>query len=189
MTRVGGRHLTKFALGLATVTLLMGCEGGGGTLIEGRYLIQGSGDTVLDTVTGLEWERCSRGQEWNGSICIREARTVAGFQLRPNPHWQPPEKANPWRTPTKEELRTLVYCSNGNPARFKDSDEKCYGNHQVPTIVEQAFPNTPSTWFWSSSPYDDGGIKKQWGVNFSNGQLGGTYGSNALRRVRDGEQR
>ena len=186
MTRVGGRHLTKFALGLATVTLLMGCEGGG-TLIEGRYLIQGSGHTVLDTVTGLEWQRCSRGQEWNGSICIREARKISSSNVRPN--WQPNE-ANPWRTPTKDELRTLVFCSNGNPARFKDNDEKCYGNHQVPTIVQRAFPNTPSTKFWSSSTVSTWG---QWTFDFSNGQAErvATYGSGAfaLRKVRDGKQR
>ena len=125
-------------------------------------------------------------QTWNGSICIREALQISRFDARPN--WQPNE-ANPWRTPTKYELRTLVFCSNGNPARFKDSDERCYGDHQVPTIVQPVFPNTPSTRFWSISPHDT--IRtSRWAVDFSNGQADTwAFGNYAIRRVRDGQQR
>ena len=75
--------MTKFALGLATVALLTGWESG--VLIGGRYLIQGdNGDVVLDTATGLEWQRRSEGQTWNGSICIREAAMVHSGSIARN---------------------------------------------------------------------------------------------------------
>ncbi len=124
-----------------------------------RYIAYDNG-TALDTETGLMWMRCALGQTWDGRTCRgkgtemnwimakRQRLSFAGY--------------DDWRTPTIEELRTLVYCSNGKPAYFslgKDADTKdsgCAGlpdkNHNSPTVVQEVFPASP--WrFWSDSPY------------------------------------
>lgn len=45
-------------------------------------------------------------------------------------------------------------------------EERC----TEPAINSRFFPNTPSSWFWSSSPYADGsGLA--WGVYFGNGDV------------------
>ena len=181
MTFDEGKHLTKFALGVAAVALLLGCGSGasGDALIEDRYRIEGSnGDIVLDTVTGLKWQRCSLGQTWNGSICIREATTYDWSEAH-----MAGDQVFGWRLPTKDELRTLVYCSNGNPARFKDSDERCYGDYQTPAIVQQAFPNTPSSGFWSGSG-DASHPSYAWGVSFGRGFASDSFNRKFSHHVR-----
>ena len=93
-----------------------------------------------------------------------------------------------WRVPTIEELRTLVYCSSGQPKTWNDTGKPCEGYYESPTIYQSAFPNT-SGWFWSSStsdPNDDG----VWSVTFGNGynydNYTGSYGG-AVRLVRGGQ--
>ncbi|EIJ34300.1 DUF1566 domain-containing protein [Thiothrix nivea] len=99
---------------------------------------------------------------------------------------------NDWRMPTKEELRSLVYCSNGTPASVA-WDNSCSnggkaGDYQRPTINLQAFPNTPSAWFWSASPHAYGG-GNAWSVNFGYGYDGSNfeYGGGSVRLVRSGQ--
>ena len=57
-----------------------------------------------------------------------------------------------WRLPTAQELQTIVDESSSKPAIDKD-----------------AFPNTPSAAFWSSSPYA-GGAGLAWLVDFGDGR-------------------
>jgi len=64
-----------------------------------------------------------------------------------------------------EELRTLVYCSSGEPAYFRT---RCKGDYQSPTIAQSVFPNTPSSFVWSGSP-NAYGSKYAWDVYFDNG--------------------
>jgi hypothetical protein len=56
-----------------------------------------------------------------------------------------------WRMPTKDELMTLVKCSDDK----YDSDGSCtnYDSVAQPTINTTYFPNMASDWYWSSSPY------------------------------------
>jgi hypothetical protein len=93
-----------------------------------------------------------------------------------------------WRLPTKDELASLVYCSSGKPAYWKPSSEKCEGAYAKPTIWSAAFPNTPASQFWSSSPYA-GYANDAWGVGFG---YGGVYGGSKdsaryVRLVRGGQ--
>ena len=113
-----------------------------------RYEVRGSnGDMIYDTTTQLEWQRCSLGQTWNGRTCTGEANPYTWDQAR-----AAADRVSGWRLPTIDELRTLVYCSSGQPARFNSSGRSCSGDYQRPTIVTEAFPETPSSVFWSGSP-------------------------------------
>ena len=155
------RSLRSKAILLVVVAgMLFAVSGCGqpGSLIEGRYEIRGAdGDVVRDTVTGLEWQRCSLGQSWDGRTCVGEAATYTFEEAE-----QAADDIAGWRLPTIEELRTLVYCSSGEPARFPDIIStsldpvgSCRGDYQSPTIATEAFPNTLSEGFWSASrsPY------------------------------------
>lgn len=112
---------------------------------------------IKDTVTQLEWMRCSAGQTWN-----QQNNSCDG----PGYRW--PRPGNPlgvdgfldapvpagWRIPNISELRSLVYCSSGSPVEFgMPLDETdCGVGSRVPTIYQAAFPNTPSWGFWSNTP-------------------------------------
>ena len=146
---------------LQTVTFKLG------KMIAGRYLDNGD-STVTDTQTKLMWKQCSEGQ--SGSSCSGKAATYKwddamsrfGNRVSFAGH-------SDWRMPTKDELKTLVYCSSGIPTPLPD-EKWCGGEDkkgfQQPTINQQAFPNTSSEEFWSSSPfaYDSKGA---WLVDFS----------------------
>jgi hypothetical protein len=126
-------------------------------LIGGRYRDHGDG-TVTDVQTGRQWMRCSLGQPWQGSTCVGEANKYG---------WQAALDAastlnrqggyagyQDWRVPTIEELRTLVYCSSGQPKTWNDTGKRCEDDYEDPTIYQSAFPNAPiGPWYWSSSTY------------------------------------
>jgi len=162
--------------------------GRSGLMIEGRYEIRGSeGDVVFDTVTGLEWQRCSLGQSWDGRTCTSEAFGHNIAVLTGVEAWQAADDVADWRLPAIDELRTLVYCSSGQPERFKTSDEPCEGDFRPfgspPTIVSEAFPNTPSSNFWSGSPYThDSSVT--YIVSFWTGSASGMPPEIGLGRVR-----
>lgn len=125
------------------------------SLVAGRYRDNGDG-TVTDMQTGLQWMRFSLGQEWKSSICTGEAKKYT---------WQQTfDAANAlnrqggyagcrdWRVPTKKQLQTLVF-----------------GQERL-TIYQTTFPNTPATWFWSSSA-EAGYPDHAWGINFGDGHV------------------
>ncbi|WP_295403762.1 DUF1566 domain-containing protein [uncultured Thiocystis sp.] len=123
-------------------------------LLSGRYRDHGDG-TVTDVKTGLQWMRCSLGQEWRGGCCVGGAAKYTWDAAR-----QAAESLNrqngyvgyrDWRLPTKDELLTLVYC--GKPQTWNDTGLPCTGKYKRPTIDPVAFPNTPSSNVWSGSPY------------------------------------
>jgi hypothetical protein len=68
-----------------------------------------------------------------------------------------------WRMPTKDELMKLVVCSDGK----YETDGSCTNFSSVtkPTINSTYFPNTVSSWYWSSSP-DANYSSYAWYVNF-----------------------
>jgi hypothetical protein len=152
---------------------------GGRTI--GQYIDHGNG-TITDTKTGLMWKRCSEGLSgvncengetgkytWDDAVSPFKNLAYAGY--------------SDWRLPTIDELKTLLYCSNGvnNRGNCNDGSER-------PTVNQQAFPNTKATFFWSGSPYA-GDSDYAWYVNFGSG---GSYtyyrfDNHAVRLVRGGQ--
>jgi len=94
-------------------------------------------DTVLHSLTGLVWDRCSLGQVWNTGSCTASATTY---------NWQNALKEvkirndanhlghSDWRLPNRDELHSIAeYCG------------------AEPTINQTIFPNTSMLNYWSSS--------------------------------------
>ena len=155
-----------------------------------RYKDNGDG-TVTDVQTRLQWMRCSLGQEWKNGMCRSEAQKYT---------WQKALDAastlnrqggyagyRDWRVPTREELRTLVYCSSGQPKTWNNTGNPCEGDYGPPTIYQPAFPNTQPIWYWSASPYAPN-ADGAWFVLFVNGLVNADFkGSDfAVRLVRGG---
>ena len=155
-----------------------------GGLIMGRYQPMGSsGEIIRDVVTGLEWQRCSVGQTWTGSTCSGGARTYewdSAVQLT---------APGGFRIPTRAELRTIVYCSNTGNFDSNGVNRSCgsSGTYDRPTIVSEAFPNTPRRTVWSGSPEADS--NNAWGVNFLYGSASSysRLSGEPVRLVRSGQ--
>jgi len=159
-------------------------------LLGGRYRDHGDG-TVSDLTSGLQWMRCALGQAWADPACSGEAERHT---------WSAAQEAaarfnrrgghagfDDWRLPTIDELRTLIYCSSGQPKLWNDTGGECQGPFERPSVFPAAFPGTPRSWFWSSSP-DASDPDYAWLVHFSNGHV--NYGYKAqpgyVRLVRQG---
>lgn len=99
-------------------------------------------ETVVDTATGLEWQAVPFAESMKHADAVR-----ACAELRLGGH-------DDWRLPTRAELLTLV-----DDARYS------------PAIDTDAFPNTPSAWFWTSTAYA-GGDDYAWVVLFGGGRSG-----------------
>jgi hypothetical protein len=101
----------------------------------GRFTI--GADTVFDTVTGLTWQRATAGPySWNAATSYCAGLSLGGIA------------AGGWRLPRKLELESIVDLRAVNSA-----------------IDQTAFPNTPLTDFWASSPSE----RHRWFVNFASG--------------------
>jgi hypothetical protein len=114
-----------------------------------RFEVAEDGAVVLSRVTGMQWTRCSIGQNPTGTGCAGIANRYTwdqanGLEANIAGH-------DDWRLPTVEELQTLVEYRVFNPA-----------------INPEAFPNTPPANYWSSSEaaYD---AFYAWSVHFANG--------------------
>lgn len=135
-------------------------------LIHGRYEVIGAdGEIVRDVVTGLEWQRCAIGQDWNAvtRTCDGRGSSISWGDVRET------YAQGEFRLPSTAELRTLVYCSSGEPASFNADGSTCSGDFARPTIVWEAFPDTRGS-FWSISP--EHGLSTPWHVRFSDGHDG-----------------
>ncbi|MEQ1636530.1 MAG: DUF1566 domain-containing protein [Methylococcales bacterium] len=97
--------------------------------------------TAVHVKTGLIWSRCSMGQVLQGDACSGAATTHSFFSAA-----EQAKRANEnnylgfnsWRLPTVEELQSIVELHCANPA-----------------INETVFPNTPDSWYWSASTFNE----------------------------------
>lgn len=116
------------------------------------YISDSKTGIVTDTRTGLMWKKCSEGQSWNGSSCAGSwgafswsAALSLGVKDRTGNYMD-------WRLPNIKELRSLV--------------EECRVD---PAINNALFPNSPSAYFWTSSPHVIYNSDNAWYVNFYDG--------------------
>lgn len=114
--------------------------------------------------THLEWQRCSVGQKFDDGKCHGTVEQLDWVGA----HAAASKAGRGWRLPTQTELQGLVV-----------------GNCSAPATDTKVFPETPESWYWSSS--SDGALGA-WFVDFAAaGGSGATLRTNlaAVRLVRD----
>jgi hypothetical protein len=89
--------------------------------------------TATDRRTGLTWRRCAEGQTWKDGRCVGDAASFSWDEA--TRRFGQPDPVG-WRLPELKELASIVELACSYPA-----------------INLTAFPDTPSTWFWSASPF------------------------------------
>ncbi len=104
-------------------------------------------ETVIDCVTGLEWQRAVDAGTYTqaGAVAYCDGLTLAGY--------------TDWRLPSRIELVTLVDYAVAYPG---------------PTISVTAFPGTPGEVFWSASSAVAGSPSLGWYVAFNYGYANGS---------------
>lgn len=144
-----------------------------------RYQVKG--ELVKDPITGLMWMRCSFGQNWNGSTCAGSPAAFTWDQaMNASKHFEH-AGYNDWRIPTREELKTLVYCSSGQTKTYDEGASSCAGSYIEPSIVKAVFPEA-STVFWSSSSYANVS-GHAWSIYFGSG-YDGWHDKSSIYQVR-----
>ena len=126
--------------------------------------IDNKNGTVTFKTSGLTWQQCAVGQNWTGTTCNGNAKKMNwGEAMKLTSNFA---GYNDWHLPTKEELMTLVECSDDQ--YNQDGSCKNYNLTNKPTINKMAFPNTNSSVFWASSSFVNLSYYA-WGVYFSSG--------------------
>jgi hypothetical protein len=136
-------HMAKRLIktGCAALLVLIATLGAAQALAASSPPFVDNGDgTVTDTSTGLMWDQCTWGQTGNGSCSVGAANsnltwtqalgvaaTASGWA------WK---GYSDWRLPNFDELWSLVKTGSTNPS-----------------IDTAAFPNTPSSYFWSGTTH------------------------------------
>jgi len=92
--------------------------------------------TVTDIETGLTWQRCALGQQWNGTGCAGEATLFTWDEAihSPGPVNHKPDNDKSWRLPKVDELADIV-------------DIRC----KSPRIDLDLFPQTSAKPFWTTN--------------------------------------
>lgn len=120
-----------------------------------RFQILEDGEVVRDTLTNLEWMRCSVGMTFDGHSCIGIAKdfSLNEATMLSNERFG----FTKWRLPYRSELASLTYCSTGNPALFSNgvTCNHTSSSFERPTIHQGLFPNTEPKHYWTFSAYSD----------------------------------
>ncbi|MDX1351708.1 MAG: DUF1566 domain-containing protein [Thiomicrorhabdus sp.] len=118
---------------------------------------------VTDAKTGLMWMACTIGQKWQSGHCVGSAEEYLWTEAADIAKDSEYAGYHDWRLPTREELNSIVYCSNGRMGYQlggdgkilmkdgKPQNGKCLGSFHKPTIDVRVFPNTPGGSYWSYS--------------------------------------
>ena len=136
-----------------------------------RYAI--TPQTVIDRDTGLMWMRCVVGQHFSAQSGQCEGQMVSlswpdARQLRVEVGGY-----DDWRLPTDRELRSLVYCSSGDPVAIGMTRPytACQGSYDRPTLWPDAFGSLPTWGVWSGSEHS-GYPGTVWYLYLYNGFIG-----------------
>lgn len=116
----------------------------------------------------------SEGQDWNGSACVETASGFTWAEALQRAESTRFAGHSDWRLPNVKELQSLV--------------EECRSSG--PWVHINVFPDTPSSWFCSSSPFA-ANPANAWGVHFSPGGHSYNYDSRSynyhVRLARGGQ--
>ncbi|MCI5182203.1 MAG: DUF1566 domain-containing protein, partial [Candidatus Electrothrix sp. AW1] len=166
------------------------CAAAQGNIKIGQYIDHCDG-TVTDTKTGLMWKRCSEGLSgtYSGAYC-EKGRTKDKYWIYP---WDDAVQLfahneysgyTDWHLPTIDELKTLIFCSNGR----KRQGNGCNKGSERPTINQEIFPNTIPDSYWSMS-LPDGKADEAWSVLFCSGEADSHWkeSQSSIRLVRGGQ--
>ena len=140
-------------------------------VLAAPFTVSADGQEVTDTKTGLIWRRCAEGMTASGGTCTGTASGFTHEAALTRASTQVTATGVAWRLPNVKELSSIADKSRSNPA-----------------IDVAAFPATPATHFWSSSPYV-GSADFAWVVNFYDGFVGSGFRGFSLdvRLVRAGQ--
>ena len=169
---------TSYAYAYAETTTLQCNNENTATTATTTHFTDNEDGTISDPKTGLIWKKCSEGQSWDSSnnTCTGSAQAYnwqQALQQAQDVNGGVGEDldASDWRVPNIKELSSIV-------------EQRCY----IPAVNVTAFPNTPSSLYWSSSPYAPNGASA-WFVDFFNGNDNAyfKYGGYHVRLVRNGQ--
>ena len=131
-------------------------DASGGNPAPHMFTDNGDG-TVTHAETGLIWDQCSWGQILSGGPSCsgstgnyNAVQALAIPKIANDQFWR---GHNDWRLPNRHELESLVKRDVGTPS-----------------ISTVHFPDTPGTWFWSSTIYVDNPTNA-WLVSFRAGAI------------------
>jgi Protein of unknown function (DUF1566) len=135
------------------------------------FTVSADGQAVTDAKTGLIWRRCAEGMTASGGTCTGTASTFTHEAALTRASTQATATGMAWRLSNVKELSSIADKSRINPA--------------IDTV---AFPATPASLFWSSSPYV-GNASYAWYVYFYDGYVYGDVrvSSGYVRLVRAGQ--
>jgi hypothetical protein len=119
------------------------------------FTVSADGQEVTDVKTGLIWRRCAEGMTASANTCIGTASSFTHEAALTHASAQAASTGVAWRLPNIKELSSIVDKSRSGPA-----------------IDTSAFPATPTSLFWSSSPYI-GFVGGVWIVYFTDGAVSG----------------
>ena len=156
----------KFKPLLACLLLPVACGA-----LAAPFTVSADGQEVTDTKTGLIWRRCAEGMTASGGTCTGTATNFSYEAAVTRASTQATNTGVAWRLPNVKELSSIADKSRANPA--------------IDTV---AFPVTPASDFWSSSPYV-GYAYFAWIVSFIDGYVDVSYRYNTyyVRLVRAGQ--
>ena len=109
---------------------------------------------VTDTVTGLQWQRCIVGLQYNDVVgrCVGMPRRYSFNEAESFAELESERSEFGWRVPSRDELASLVISDCRHPA-----------------LDTSAFPNTPISSFWSNS-VSPNVSEFAWAVYFGDGE-------------------
>ena len=106
---------------------------------------------VIDLLNGVEWMKCSAGQQWNGESCFGQVIRLNREQIKTAIQQANNQLGGSWRLPSKKELEGII-C------------DTC----EYVKIDTKFFPETPAEPFWTSEK-NFWSKNRYWSVNFFTG--------------------
>jgi len=106
---------------------------------------------VIDLLSGVEWMKCTTGQQWNGVSCFGEVKRLNREQIKIAIEQANEQLGGSWRLPSKDELEGIL-CNSCDNVK----------------IDTNFFPATPAEPFWTSEE-NYWSNKRYWSVNFYTG--------------------